>query len=90
MAANTNINIRTTPDRKQVIDQAARLLGCNRSEFVLDAAEDRAREVLMDQKSFTLSAEQHERFTQLLDQPLPDESKEALALLLSRRAPWDA
>jgi len=90
MTASANINIRTTPSRKQMIDQAAQVVGRNRSEFVLEAAEDRAREVLMDQTSFNLSPEQFARFNQILDEPLPTESAVAIARLLNRKAPWDS
>lgn len=90
MATTTTITIHTTPDRMRVIDQAAQALGCSRSKFVLDAAEARAREVLLDQKVFTVSANQYEQFVEVLDQPLPKESQEAITRLLSVKAPWGA
>lgn len=59
----------------------------NRTEFILDAACDRAREVLADQMQFTLNAEQLQRFNALLDAPLEDNP--ALRRLLSTPAPWE-
>lgn len=78
---NANINIRTSPERKAVIDRAARLLGRNRSEFVLEAAEERAREVLMDQTQLPRDDRQFQNFTDLLDQPLPAECPNRYRLL---------
>ena len=89
MPAATNINVRTSPERRAVIDQAVEVLGCNRSEFVLEAAEARAREVLMDRTSFTLNTEQYAKFLDLIDQPLPKDSQAALARLLGKAAPWE-
>lgn len=89
MPATANINVRTTPERRAVIDQAVEVLGCNRSEFVLEAAEERAREVLLDRTSFALDAERHAKFMEMIDQPLPENSKEALTRLLGKTAPWE-
>ncbi|MFL9583267.1 DUF1778 domain-containing protein [Stenotrophomonas sp. AB1(2024)] len=63
----------------------------NRTEFILDAACDRAREVLADQMQFTLNAEQLQRFNALLDALLdaPLEDNPALRRLLSTPAPWE-
>ena len=40
-----NINIRVSRRTRALIDKAAKALGRNRSEFVLDVAEERAQEV---------------------------------------------
>lgn len=88
-AASSNINIRVSQRTRALIDKAAKVLGRNRSEFVLDVAEDRAKEVLLDRTHFELSASDHKRFVEVLDRPLPKESAAALKRLLERRAPWE-
>lgn len=87
--ADTNINIRTTRATRTMIDQAARVVGRNRSEFVLEVAEERAREVLMDRTQFALDQEKHAQFLALLEEPLPSDSAQALKALLARKAPWE-
>ena len=89
MPATTNINVRTTPERRAVIDRAVEALGCNRSEFVLAAAEERAREVLMDRNNFALDSKQHAKFMELIDRPLPKAARNAITRLLGKAAPWE-
>ncbi len=48
------INLRARPEQRDLIDQAARLLGKNRSDFMLEAACDRAQAVMLDQVFFSL------------------------------------
>ena len=43
------INLRALPQQRDLIDQAAQLLGKNRSDFMLEAACDKAQAVLLDQ-----------------------------------------
>ena len=50
------INLRARPEQRDIIDQAAKLLGKNRSDFMLEAACDRAQSVLLDQVFFQLSS----------------------------------
>lgn len=87
--ATTNINIRAPQSVRALIDRAARVLGCNRSEFLLEVAQERAREVLLDQTRFELNEAQHKRFIQTLDAPLPKDSQQALKRLLARKPPWE-
>lgn len=89
MAANTTINIRAPKQAKLLIDKAAKVTGRNRSEFMLAAAKDKAREVLLDQTEFSLSETQFRRFNQILEEPLPKKSAEAMKRLLARKAPWE-
>jgi uncharacterized protein (DUF1778 family) len=82
------INLRALPQQRDLIDQAAQLLGKNRSDFMLEAACERAQSVLLDQVFFNLDTAKFEEFTALLDataQPNP-----GLERLLAIKAPWKA
>lgn len=48
------INLRALPEQRDLIDQAANLLGKNRSDFMLEAACERALSVVLDQVHFSL------------------------------------
>jgi len=80
------INLRALPQQRNLIDQAAQLLGKNRSDFMLEAACDKAQSVLLDQVFFNLDEEQFRQFTALLDGPL--EPNPGLERLMSVKAPW--
>jgi uncharacterized protein (DUF1778 family) len=80
------INLRALPQQRDLIDQAASLLGKNRSDFMLEAACERAQAVLLDHVCFSLDAEKHQQFTQLLD--APPEQNIGLERLLAVKAPW--
>jgi uncharacterized protein (DUF1778 family) len=83
----TTINLRAHVARKALIDRAADAIGQNRSQFMIDAAVQRAESVLADRTRFELSAEQMSKFRKALDAPLPD--RDALRRLLTRSAPWE-
>jgi uncharacterized protein (DUF1778 family) len=80
------INLRALPEQRDLIDYAARLLGKNRSDFMLEAACDLARSVVLDQVFFSLDAAQFKHFTAMLDAP-PAQSP-GLERLMAVQAPW--
>lgn len=82
------INLRARPEQRDLIDHAAGLLGKNRSDFMLEAACERAQAVLLDQVFFRLEAEKFKQFTHMLDQPAAPNP--GLQRLLAVKAPWDA
>lgn len=82
------INLRAMPEQRDLIDQAAAVLGKNRSDFMLEAACERARSVLLDQLYFRLEPENFERFVAMLDAPL--EPNPGLSRLLAVEPPWPA
>lgn len=84
----THINLRTSAADKALIDRAAEAMGQNRSEFMLGASLQRARETLADQTRFVLDAPQWEAFHAALDAPLAAEAQAALQRLLRRKPPW--
>jgi uncharacterized protein (DUF1778 family) len=64
------INLRARPAQRDLIDHAAQLLGKNRSDFMLEAACDKARSVLLDQVFFGLDEARFQSFVQMLDAPV--------------------
>jgi len=81
------INLRALPEQRELIDHAASLLGKNRSDFMLEAACERAQAVLLDQVYFTLDADKFQQFINLLD--APPAPNQGLERLLAVQAPWD-
>jgi uncharacterized protein (DUF1778 family) len=82
------INLRALPGQRDLIDHAASLLGKNRSDFMLEAACERAQAVVLDQVFFNLNADQFKRFTDLLDAPASPNP--GLERLMAVKAPWSA
>ncbi|RMX16013.1 DUF1778 domain-containing protein [Vandammella animalimorsus] len=80
------INLRALPEQRDLIDHAARLLGKNRSDFMLEAACERAQAVVLDQVFFSLDAEQFQQFTDMLD--APPKPNPGLERLMAVQAPW--
>lgn len=81
------INLRALPEQRDLIDQAASLLGKSRSDFMLETACQRAREVVLDQVFFSLDAEKFEQFMAMLD--APPEPNPGLERLLARKPIWE-
>jgi len=80
------INLRALPEQRDLIDYAARLLGKSRSDFMLEAACERAKAVVLDQLFFSLDADKFKQFTAMLD--APPSSNPGLERLMSLKAPW--
>jgi uncharacterized protein (DUF1778 family) len=80
------INLRALPEQRELIDHAAQVLGKSRSEFMLEAACERAEAVLLDQVHFTLDADKFQRFLDLLE--APPKSNPGLERLLAVKVPW--
>lgn len=80
------INLRARPEQRDLIDQAATMLGKNRSDFMLEAACDRAQSVLLDKVFFRLDDRRFEMFMQQLDAPPAPNA--GLERLMAVQAPW--
>jgi uncharacterized protein (DUF1778 family) len=81
------INLRALAEQRDLIDYAAQLLGKNRSDFMLEAACDRAQAVVLDQVFFNLDAAKFRQFTQLLD--APPVRNPGLERLMAVSPPWE-
>lgn len=85
--ASVPLKLRITPATWNLIDRAAELLGKTRAEFVLEASERHAQEVLFDQTAFMVSPEVYAEFLARLDAPA--QPNEGLIRLMTFKAPWD-
>lgn len=61
------IDLRTSPEIKQLIVRASATAGQSVSAFLIAAAQDRARQVLAESEIVSLSAQDWEAFVQALD-----------------------
>lgn len=84
MDTKGSINLRIESGTRQLIDDAAAILGKTRTEFMIDSARREAIDVLLDHRLFELSPERYEAFLQALDNP-PAAGPKLRALL--RRVP---
>ena len=81
------IHLRARPEQRDLLDQAARLLGKTCSDFMLEVACERAKAVLADQTFFSLAADQFRAFNTLLDASVV--GNPGLERLMAVRPPWD-
>lgn len=79
-----SINLRIDIGVRQLIDDAAAILGKTRTEFMVESARRQAADVLLDQRLFTLDPKRYDDFMHALDNP-PAPGPKLKALL--RRAP---
>jgi uncharacterized protein (DUF1778 family) len=86
-ARREQLNIRASATQRETIDRAAKIRGRTRTDFILDAAMRDAEEVLLDQRVFRLSADQFDRFCELLDHPPAPNAK--LRELMRQPDPWE-
>lgn len=84
--AKGSINLRIESTTRQLIDDAASVLGKTRTEFMVESARRQAVDVLLDQRLFTLDSERYDAFMQALDNPPAPGPK--LKALLRRTPAW--
>lgn len=81
-----SINLRIEAGTRQLIDDAAALLGKTRTEFMVESARQQAIDVLLDQRLFALEPERYDAFMAALDNPPAPGPK--LKALFSRVPAW--
>ncbi|KGF68797.1 antitoxin [Hoeflea sp. BAL378] len=83
-----SINLRIETHTRQLIDEAAAILGKTRTDFMIDSARSLAMDVILDQRLFVLDPDRHDAFIHALDNPqAPGPKLRALA----RRVPaWES
>ena len=82
-----SINLRIESNTRQLIDDAASILGKTRTEFMVESARRQAIDVLLDQRLFALDPDRYDTFLDALDNPPPPGPK--LRALLRRVPAWE-
>jgi uncharacterized protein (DUF1778 family) len=84
--AKGSINLRIETQTRELIDEAAAILGKTRTDFMVESARQHAIDVLLDQRLFVLDADRYDAFTKALDNPPAPGPK--LRSLLRRVPAW--
>jgi uncharacterized protein (DUF1778 family) len=82
-----SLNLRIKPEERGLIDRAAKTLGKNRTDFVLDAARRAAEDALLDRTVLMVSPKAYAEFLARLD--APPQPNERLQKTLRTAAPWE-
>ena len=86
-AVRSTLNLRISPEERDLIDMAANIQGKNRTDFILEAARQAAEETLLDRTIFWVSPQAYAEFIALLD--APPQPNERLRKTIQTPAPWD-
>jgi uncharacterized protein (DUF1778 family) len=82
-----SLNLRIKAEERGLIDRAAKTLGKNRTDFVLDAARRAAEDALLDRTVLTVSPKAYAEFLARLD--APPQPNVRLRKTLRTVAPWE-
>lgn len=78
------LELRVEPDKRQLLDAAAKISGVSTSAFVLSHATEAARDVLADSTHHVLPLDHWTQFMELLDRE--EQPVDGLAAFLRRRS----
>ena len=86
--AEVNIHLRARTQDRNLIDQAAELVGANRSQFMLASALKEAKTILLDQSTLHVDAHTFQKVMDWMD-AVPTEAETAgMKRLLDSKTPW--
>lgn len=86
--AEVNIHLRAKAHDRLIIDQAAQLLGANRSQFMMASALKEAKNVILEQTSLYVDNQTFSKVLDWLETPPTQEQTEGLNRLKSVKSPW--
>ena len=84
--ANERIDLRTSPETKELIVRAASTAGMSVSAFLLGAAQERARQILAESETITLTSRDWQAFAKALDRT--DKPRPKLSAAMKRHRTW--
>ncbi len=86
--AEVNIHLRAKAHDRMLIDQAAELLGSNRSQFMMASALKEAKNVILGQTSLHVDNQAFLEILEWLDGPATQEQIDGMARLRATQPPW--
>jgi len=84
--ANERIDLRTSPEIKELIVRAASTAGMSVSAFLLGTAQERAKQILAEAEMITLTAKDWNAFAKALDNA--DKPRPKLSAAIQRHRDW--
>lgn len=84
----SNISLRIATLTRQLIDDAATVLGKTRTEFMIESARAQGIDVLLNQRRFVIAPDAYDSFAAALGSPATPDPK--LRALLLRKPAWEA
>lgn len=82
-----SVTMRMPQQTKELIEAAAGSAGKSLSAFMVESARERAFDLLLDQRVFSLSGEAAVALAEALDRPPPPPAK--LKRLMAGKSPWE-
>lgn len=86
--AEVNIHLRARAQDRDLIDQAAALVGSNRSQFMLGLALKEAKNVLLDQTNIVVDAATFDRVLEWMDRAPTTDEAAGMKRLMTPKATW--
>jgi uncharacterized protein (DUF1778 family) len=86
--AEVNIHLRARTQDRNLIDQAAELVGANRSQFMMASALKEAKNILLDQSTIDADAKTFQKVMDWIDAAASPTETAGMKRLLQARAPW--
>ncbi len=86
--ADINIHLRARAEDKNLIDQAAELVGSNRSQFMMASALKEAKNVLLDQTTVFADAKQFQKILGWMDGETSADETAGMHRLMIAKTLW--
>ncbi|GLI93930.1 DUF1778 domain-containing protein [Methylocystis echinoides] len=88
--AEVNIHLRARAQDKALIDQAAELVGSNRSQFMMASALKEAKNILLDQSTIYADAQTFQKVMDWMDAEATVDEAAGMKRILQSKAPWQS
>ena len=88
--AEVNIHLRARTQDRVLIDQAAELVGANRSQFMLASAIKEAKNILLDQSTIYADAKTFQKVMDWMDSPATRSETAGMKRILQAKTPWQS
>jgi uncharacterized protein (DUF1778 family) len=86
--AEVNIHLRARSQDRTLIDQAAELVGSNRSQFMIASALKEAKNILLDQSTIYADAKTFQKVMDWMDTDATPTEVVGMKRILQAKMPW--
>ncbi len=86
--AEVNIHLRARTQDRELIDQAAELVGTNRSQFMMASALKAAKDIILDQSTIYVDTQAFQKVMDWMDAAPSRAETDGMERLLKAKAPW--